>query len=119
LFPPEGPARWAALRQQALADGILEALILCRYEGLRPDDRRWNGWTEGQMRKAYQGLASTEREDLSGPRTIGHIATGCMLGYLDFRFPDDGWREGHPRLRRWYEEFAALPAMKATWPRAS
>jgi glutathione S-transferase len=118
LFPPEGGARWAALRQQALADGILDALILCRYEGLRPDDRRWSGWTEGQMHKAHQGLAAAEREDLSGLCTIGHIATGCMLGYLDFRFPDDGWRRRHPQLTRWYEDFAELPGMKATRPSA-
>lgn len=119
LFPGEGPARWAALRQQALGDGILEALILCRYEGLRPADRRWGGWTEGQMRKAHQALPAVEREDLSGPRTIGHIATGCMLGYLDFRFPDDGWRQGHPQLARGYEDFAKLPGMRATRSPAS
>jgi glutathione S-transferase len=31
LFPASAPARWMALRQQALADGILDAVILCRY----------------------------------------------------------------------------------------
>lgn len=107
------------MRQQALGDGILDALILCRYEGLRPEDKRWSGWTEGQMRKAHQGLAAVEREDLSGPRTIGHLAIGCMLGYLDFRFPDDGWRQRHPKLAAWYKDFAELPGMKATQPPAS
>src|SRR5579862_9120083 len=28
LFPPSGAARWTALRQQALADGLMEAAIL-------------------------------------------------------------------------------------------
>jgi glutathione S-transferase len=119
LFPAAGPARWTALRQQALGDGILDALILCRYETVRPDDKRWSGWTEGQMRKAHQGLAAVEREDLSGPRTIGHIAIACMVGYLDFRFPDDGWRQRHPKLALWYKDFAELPGMKATQPPAS
>ena len=119
LFPAAGPARWAALRQQALGDGILDALILCRYESVRPEDKRWSGWTGGQMRKAHQGLAAVEREDLSGPRTIGHIAVGCMLGYLDFRFPDDGWRQRHPKLASWYQDFAELAGMKATRPPAS
>ncbi len=76
------------------------------------------GWTEGQMRKAHQGLAAVEREDLSGPRTIGHIATCCMLGYLDLRFPDDGWLQRHPQVARWYKDFAELPGMKATRPSA-
>ena len=119
LFPAAGPARWTALRQQALGDGILDALILCRYENVRPEDKRWSGWTDGQMRKAHLGLAAIEREDLSGPRTIGHIAIGCMLGYLDFRFPDDGWRQRHPKLASWYKDFAELPGMKATQPPAS
>ena len=87
---PIGKARWMALRQQALGDGILDALILCRYEiAARPEDKRFAGWTDGQMRKAHQGLAVLEQEDLSS-RTIGAITAGCTLGYLDFRFPNDG-----------------------------
>lgn len=116
FFPPAGPPRWTALRQQALADGVLEAVILCRYEMLRPEEKRWTGWTEGQMAKAHQGLAALEREDLTGPRTIGPVSAGCALGYLDLRFPDDGWRARHPRLAAWYAEVAEWPSMKATAP---
>ena len=119
LFPAAGPARWKAICQQALGDGILDALILCRYETTRPEDRRWAGWTDGQMKKAHQGLATAEREDLSGPRTIGHVTLGCTLGYLDFRFPNDGWRQRHPRLAAWYREAEQLPSMQATKPPAS
>jgi glutathione S-transferase len=119
FFPAIGAARWTALRQQALGDGILDALILCRYETTRPADKRWNGWTDGQMAKAHQGLAAAEREDLAGPRTIGHVTIGCMLGYLDFRFPNDGWRQRHPRLAAWYREVEQLPSMQATKPPAS
>lgn len=118
LFPASGPARWTALRQQALGDGILDALVLCRYEATRPEDRRWTGWTEGQMRKAHQGLAAIERENLSGPRTIGPVTFGCVLGYLDFRFPDDGWRTRHPRLAAWYQEVEQMPSMQASRPPA-
>jgi glutathione S-transferase len=119
LFPPPGPGRWRALRQQALADGILDAIILCAYElSQRPADKRWPAWIEGQMRKAHQGLAAIEREEMSGALTIGPIATGCMLGYLDLRFPDDGWRRRHPRLAAWYEAFQQRPSMAATKPPA-
>ena len=31
-FPSSGAERFAALRRQALTDGILEAAVLCRYE---------------------------------------------------------------------------------------
>jgi glutathione S-transferase len=119
LFPGEGPARWAALRQQALGGRHSRSADPVPLRGVAARRETVGGWTEGQMRKAHQGLAAVEREDLSGPRTIGHIATGCMLGYLDFRFPDDRWRQRHPQLARWYEEFAELPGMKATRPPAS
>src|SRR5207237_10697175 len=62
FFPPSGPARWTALRQQALGDGVLDALVLCRYETTRPDDKRWNGWTDGQMKKAHQGPGPVQPE---------------------------------------------------------
>src|SRR4029078_7353897 len=50
LFPAKGKARWAALRQQALGDGLLDAALLARYENfLRPTDKRWSEWSDGQM----------------------------------------------------------------------
>ena len=59
-----------------------------------------------------------EREDLSGARTIGTVTAGCTLGYLDFRFPNDGWRQRHPKLAAWYEGVERLPSMRATKPPA-
>jgi glutathione S-transferase len=117
LFPA-GTERWTALRRQALGDGILDALILCRYESLRPEDKRWVGWVDGQMTKARQGLAAAANEDISGFSTIGHIAIACMLGYLDFRFPDDGWRQRHPGLAAWFAAAAERPSMRLTRPPA-
>jgi glutathione S-transferase len=116
LFPAAGAERWTALRRQALGDGILDALVLCRYESVRPEDKRWSGWTDGQMTKARQGLAAAENENLSGLETIGHIAIACMLGYLDFRFPEDGWRARHPKLAGWFAAVEELPSMRLTRP---
>ena len=49
MFPPAGPARWRALRRQAEGDGIMDAAVLARYETfLRPKERRWPEWIEGQ-----------------------------------------------------------------------
>jgi glutathione S-transferase len=118
LFPAPGAERWTALRRQALGDGILDALILCRYESLRPEEKRWSGWTDGQMTKAHQGLAAAASEGLTGFSTIGHIAIACMLGYLDFRFPDDGWRRRHPRLAEWFAAVEERPSMRLTRPPA-
>ena len=117
--PPAAPARRIALRQQAPGDGILDALIPRRYETARPEDKRWEGWTDSQMRKAHQGLAAAERGDLPGPRTIGQVTIGCTLGYLDFRFPNDCWRQRHPKLAAWYRDVEQLPSTQASKPPAS
>jgi len=119
LFPAKGKARWAALRQQALGDGLLDAALLARYEGfLRPADKRWSEWSDGQMTKINGALDAMEKEAaaLKGALTIGHITIGCALGYLDFRFGELGWREKRKKLAAWYAKFAQRPSMKATMP---
>jgi len=118
LFPASGPARWTALRRQALGDGILDAAILTRYEGIRPDGFKWPDWIEGQMTKVRTALAELEREadKLGSTVDIGTITIGCALGYLDFRFASEDWRAKHPKLAAWYASFAARPSMKETVP---
>lgn len=54
---------------------------------------------------------------MGGQVTIGQIALGCALGYLDFRFADEDWRQGRPALADWYETFAERPSMQATMPK--
>jgi glutathione S-transferase len=50
------------------------------------------------------------------PYGIGHLAIGVALGYLDFRFAELSWRDGHPHLATWYETFHARPAVQANLP---
>ncbi len=121
IFPPAGPERWTALRQQALGDGILDAAILCMLETLRrPEALRWRGWIDKQTGKVTRALdqleAEAEAEALQGPLTIGQITIGCALGYLDFRFADDKWRAGRASLAAWYKDFAGRPSMQETVP---
>ena len=121
LFPADGPGRWTALRRQALADGLLDAAILCRYETfLRPEERRWVDWIDGQRSKFRRALDSLEgeAESFGGTVDIGTISAGCAADYLDFRSLDEGWREGRPHLAAWLEGFAARPSMQATRPSA-
>ena len=63
LFPAAGRARWIALTQQALADGLLDAAILVRYERtLRPAELRWAQWDAGQMSKIDDCLNEIEAQ---------------------------------------------------------
>ncbi|SOE16592.1 glutathione S-transferase [Hoeflea halophila] len=120
LLPGEPKARFAAMTLEALADTVLGAALLCRYEKvLRPEEFYWALWHDSQMEKVDSGLNDLEQrwiDTLNGPVSIGTIAAACALGYLDFRFSDKDWRKTHPRLAAWFEDFSARPSMKATMP---
>ena len=119
LFPAKGEARWRALRLNALADGILDAAVLNRYENfVRPENLRWNAWGEGQMLKVDQALDFLEQNsaDLEGVN-IGTIAIGCALGYLDFRYADRGWPQKHPKVAAWWKKMGTRPSFAQTVPK--
>jgi glutathione S-transferase len=118
MFPPSGAARWTALRRQALGDGIMDAGVLTRYETfLRPQGVRWDTWIDNQKQKFRRGLDALEFEGASlGVVDIGTLAIACALGYLDFRYPDEEWRTGRPRLSAWFEQFAQRPSIAQTRP---
>ncbi|MCW2310125.1 glutathione S-transferase [Rhodobium gokarnense] len=122
LIPASGIKRFAALTLEALADGLSDAAVLVRYElTLRDEDKRNEPWLNGQMAKIDTALDELEAhwmEILTGPMTLGQIAVGCALGYLDFRFADINWREARPQLAAWYDAFAKRPSMEATAPPA-
>lgn len=122
MLPAQGPARWRVLTLQALADGALDAAVLLRYEqALRPEALRWDQWQAGQRAKIVGAVDMFERSlgdppgDADKP-DLGAIAAGCLLGYLDFRHPDIGWRTDRPALAAWYERFAERASMRATVP---
>ncbi|MFQ5764020.1 MAG: glutathione S-transferase N-terminal domain-containing protein [Rhodospirillales bacterium] len=120
LFPAEGPARWRALRLMALGDGMTDAGILRLLESRRPEEFQFDKWMERQTAVVYRAMDALEEEadGLAGDQpTIGHIAVGCSLGWLDFRFPDLAWRADRPALAEWFEAVSERPSMTATAPK--
>jgi len=119
VIPADPSARFAALRQQALADGILDASILIIYENRwRVAEQREPKWVEHQAGKVERALASLAAAPpgVSAIPDVGQISVACALGYRDFRF-EGGWRKDHPALVRWLDEFATrVPAFAATKP---
>jgi glutathione S-transferase len=119
LIPRAGEARWTVLSAQALADGVMDAAVLTRYETFaRPEALRWQEWITGQLEKVTSGLDALESRaaDFGDRVNLGTIAFGCMLGYLDFRFASFGWRDGRPNASAWFEWFGARDSMAATRP---
>jgi glutathione S-transferase len=108
--------QWKALTLQALADGIMEAAVACRYESIQPREKQNADFIARYRATIAAGLDALERVTFAESPTIGEIATGCALGYLDFRYPDIAWRATHPRLADWFAKFGDYPSMQATAP---
>ncbi len=113
LIPSVGRERAEVKTWEALADGMLDALILARLE------RTWNGrkdiersqpWidrqlakTDASLRAMSQGLA--DKPYCAGIHlTLADVAVGCALGYLDFRFPEIDWRGPHANLSKLHDK---------------
>ena len=119
IVPRDAKARLAALRLQALCDGILDASILTIYETRwRKADTHEPKWLEHQAGKVSRALAALEAAPppLDATPNVGQITLACTLGYRDFRF-NGSWRGDHPRLVAWLDNFSArVPAFAATKP---
>ena len=115
LIPAEPDRRFAALKLEALADGICDAAVLQVYETRWRDAAKHEPrWIEHQSGKVERSLDLLETAAPTGPITVGHIALACALGYLDLRF-EGAWRTRHPRLEAWLADFSArVPAFEAT-----
>jgi glutathione S-transferase len=118
LFPKIGVARWQALTLHALADGMLDAALLARYEDVaRPEAIRWKEWRAGQLDKIETSLSHLEGnlQTLAGRVDIGSLSMACALWYLDVRFAELQWRERYPKVADWYLAFSQRPSAQMTW----
>jgi glutathione S-transferase len=125
LIPDDNRERIAVRRWEALADGVLDAAVLVRLEGLRPAKEQSKTWIARQLGKAERGLEQMANE--LGERSWCHnhkysladIAVGCCLGWLEFRKPGNiDWRSKHPRLARHFTKLSKRAAFAATAPKA-
>ena len=116
LFPPPGPARWRALKQQAIGDGIMDAAVGRRMEQGRPAEEARTALMDRHAAAVSRALDLLESEPPADHLDIGTIAIGCALGYLDLRFAAEDWRGAHPKLAAWFAKMSDRPEFAATKP---
>ncbi|OPA83865.1 glutathione S-transferase [Pseudomonas fluorescens] len=120
LIPRDGSPRWRRLTLASMADGIMDAAVLVRYEtALRPAEKHWDQWLDEQRNKINRTLAELEQDalaELTSHFDIAAISVACALGYLDFRHPHMHWRSANPQLAAWYAEVSQRPSMQQTQP---
>lgn len=115
LIPRDGPARYEALRLQALAQGLCDAGIALRWETVRrPEALRYPALAQGQATKLIEAYDHLETQaPFSGPISIGQIALATALAWLEFRDMPD-FRQRAPQLAQWHDAFCQRPSMLAT-----
>lgn len=116
LVPPFGAARIAALKLQALGDGLMDAAVARRMQAALPQDDGRIAFLARQDGVMARALAALEGMVLPGTLDIGSITIVCALGYLDFRYAAQPWQPGHPRLAAWYNAMLAQPAFAMSMP---
>ena len=126
LIPESSRERTEVRTWEALADGAVEAAILARLEQTWPGrsaEQRSQAWIDRQLVKVRAALDSIATGLAEKPwcspgihMTLADIAVGCMLGYLDFRFPAIAWRTEHPNLARLADKLNARPSFIDTAP---
>ncbi|NIZ14454.1 glutathione S-transferase [Phaeobacter sp. HF9A] len=107
LMPRDGLERFRVLTRARLADGITDAALLATYEDrFRTPDQTSERWLAHQKGKITRALAAFE-SDLPDPARaeLVQITLAAALGYLNWRRPLE-WRETHPELDRWLQDFA-------------
>jgi len=125
LIPEDLRDRVAVRRWEALADGVLDAGLLVRYESLRDKKEQSKDWSAKQLTRMKRGMAEMASELAEKPwchgerYSLADIALGCCVGWLGFRKPGDvDWLKEYPPLARHYEKLMARPAFADTVPRA-
>jgi len=123
LIPQDNRERIAVKRWEALADGVLDAGLLVRYESLRPRNEQSPSWTDKQVARVRRGLAQMQvelggRAWCQGERyTLADIALGSCVGWIGFRRPGGfDWRADFPGLARHYDKLMERPAFADTVP---
>jgi glutathione S-transferase len=100
-----------------MGDGILDASVPRRGEMLKPQDEGHAAWIARQKAAVDRTLDALEGDAPPRAIDIGSITIAGALGYLDFRFAAQPWRQAHPKLATWYEAFAQNPGIANTVPK--
>jgi glutathione S-transferase len=121
LLAAAGEARWDMLRWEALADGVLDAVVTRLLESRRPEAQQSAENIRRQEEKVARSLDYIAQRLggkpwLAGDRfTLADLTVAVALEYTDFRYPHD-WRGRHPRLGQWLAGVSARPAFVETRP---
>ena len=96
----------------------MDAAVGRRMEMGRPAEEARAAVMARSKAAVARSLDALEAMELTQELNVGNIAVACALGYLTLRFSDEPWREGHPKLTKWFSSFGLQPCIASTKPKA-
>lgn len=109
-----------------LAEGVLDAFVLCFFESRRPEEKQSQEWMARQNRKidggmkAFADLVNAKQPGSSylidGIYTIADIAVGCTVAQIDFTGSRPRWNTLYPDLWAWWQEMEVKDTWRKTTP---
>lgn len=115
LMPADGAAHWAARTHEAVADGVLDAVIVKRFNVLQ-------GVTEGQwldrQRRAIDRSLAVLAARIPDSFDYRTLCTVIACEYLDLRWPETEWRAQQPALAALQARVGERASFVATRPPA-
>lgn len=118
LIPASGDARWRVLKAEALATAFCEAAVARRGEMGRAAGEQ-SPSNQAQLKARMERLMAAMEAEVANfgqAVTMAELATASACGYADFRFGNEDWRTGQPKLAAWYREFSKRPSIQRTVP---
>lgn len=124
LIPQDDREHWLAMRWEALADGMTDAVYNLVMERRRPASEQSSAWIGRWAAEIQRVLQYMEQRvsELHGDLSLTQLSVAASIGYLDFRIPELLYDNQcpqvaeYPGLQNWYEKIASRPFMVATRP---
>jgi len=118
LIPDDQDRLWPVMKQQALADGMLDATYLTVMETKRDPSQRSKDWTD-RLQDAIIRTLDIAETDYSLPSQnpdLGQLTLAIALEYLDLRMDELNWRQGRAKLTAWHEQLTNRESLLKTRP---
>ena len=118
LYPGDAAARGTVMQIEGVAALLMDSLFLRSHENRRDPSEQSPGVIEKEAARAARCYDALEDlvDRFGAVLHMGSLSTAASLGYVDGRHPDDGWRDGRPKLAAWNDAMLKRPAVADTVP---
>jgi len=124
LLPHDTKHKFQVKRWEALADGVCDAAVSIMLERRRAENLQDPAWIQRQMIKVERGLKRLEHDlgdhqyCVGDTLTLADIAVGCLMAYLNLRYPELNLDKHYPKLTKHYKRMMKRASFQNTAPPA-